>query len=198
MNFVDYISNAVRTESMNMDLIRGSSDSSRLGNDNAIRLLHAALGLTTEVVELFEALEKEDGKNVKEEIGDMFWYLAIAFDSARNEFGDVIVMPGVDVSWIGMDLKTTKCALLSEVGKFADVIKRTIFYDAYCLESTTLRKRLVKIYSLLVWLVGVTGSGKAELIMEDNITKLKKRYGARFTEEGALHRDVEAELEHIE
>lgn len=60
-----------------------------LKSDEGIRILHACLGLTTEVGELFEALVKVndsnhiDSINVLEEAGDLFWYLAII----ANVFG---------------------------------------------------------------------------------------------------------------
>jgi len=54
------------------------------------KLLHAALGLATESGELLEAVykakwagEKFDVVNCKEELGDLFWYMAILF----REFG---------------------------------------------------------------------------------------------------------------
>lgn len=54
-------------------------------SDNKIRLLHAAMGLATESGELLDAFKKHifygselDVVNVKEELGDMLWYIAIA------------------------------------------------------------------------------------------------------------------------
>ena len=38
--------------------------------------LHAVLGIMSEASELYEAFEKNDTKNMKEEIGDLFWFIS--------------------------------------------------------------------------------------------------------------------------
>lgn len=54
------------------------------------RLLHAAIGLATETGEIMEALERTavgeplDEVNICEEIGDIEWYLAIAYREMRT------------------------------------------------------------------------------------------------------------------
>lgn len=193
MEFKDYVSLAVRTESSDMKLIR-----ERLGSDNVIRMLHAALGMTTEIAEFFESLENDDVVNKKEELGDMFWYIAVAFDAARAEFGNAFVMPGNGVIWMGITLEETKKALLSAVAEYVDVLKRTIYYDKYCLEAKKVESLLMSVYKLTLWMIGVTGAGKPGEVFADNIAKLKKRYGEKFNEDGALHRDTKNELSHIE
>lgn len=57
------------------------------------RVLHAAMGLVTESAELMDALKKStyygkdlDIVNVKEEAGDILWYLAILFDAVGTDF----------------------------------------------------------------------------------------------------------------
>lgn len=77
-----YIENAKRTESRDMDAIRARLD------EKTIRLLHAGMGLTTESGEFVDALKKWifygkplDDVNLKEEIGDHFWYAAIGADA---------------------------------------------------------------------------------------------------------------------
>jgi len=193
MKFKEYVTLAVRTESCDMELIR-----SRLENDNVIRMLHAGLGMTTEVAELFESLENDDDVNKKEELGDLFWYIAVAFDATRAEFGDTLVMPGSWMTmWMGMNLEETKKALSSATAEYVDVLKRTIFYDKYCLEVKKVETLLMNIYKLALWMVGVIGAGKPGEVLVDNIEKLKKRYGEKFNEGGALHRDTKKELSHF-
>lgn len=67
----EYIQNAIRTESHNFQLQNP-------------RILHGAMGCCTEAGELLDAVKKHifygreiDVINVKEEIGDLFWYLGI-------------------------------------------------------------------------------------------------------------------------
>jgi NTP pyrophosphatase (non-canonical NTP hydrolase) len=87
MNPTEYIENAIVTESRDFDSIRP-----RL-TDRNIRLLHAAIGVSTEAGELLDSLKKAifygrelDVVNFKEEIGDILWYLAIAYDELDGTF----------------------------------------------------------------------------------------------------------------
>lgn len=88
MNSNEYIQNAIRTESTDfkaMDL--------RLNEDGTKRLLHAGIGLATEAGEFLDSLKKHifygkelDRVNLKEEMGDLFWYMAIACHELGVEF----------------------------------------------------------------------------------------------------------------
>jgi len=58
-----------------------------------IRLLHAQMGMQTETAEFTDALKKSlfygkplDVVNLKEELGDLMWYMAIAFDELGTDF----------------------------------------------------------------------------------------------------------------
>lgn len=55
---------------------------------NGIDIIHAILGLATESVECIEALLKDeiDVVNLKEEGGDILWYLAILFNATNTDF----------------------------------------------------------------------------------------------------------------
>ncbi len=84
----DYINDAIVTESRDFEGMNG-----RLNDDGVKRLLHAGIGLSTEAGEFLDALKKHifygkdlDRVNLKEEIGDMFWYLAIACDELGVDF----------------------------------------------------------------------------------------------------------------
>lgn len=77
----DYIQNAVKTESIHFD-VKGRE-----------RLLHAGIGLATESGEFLDALKKSifygkelDVVNLKEELGDVLWYMAIAMDVLGTDF----------------------------------------------------------------------------------------------------------------
>lgn len=82
----EYIQAAVRTESSRTDL-------------KGIRLEHGAFGLVTEAGELLDNLKKAyfynkavDLENVKEELGDIFWYLAIICDSHGWSFEEIMFL----------------------------------------------------------------------------------------------------------
>ncbi|MAF78178.1 MAG: hypothetical protein CME63_03015 [Halobacteriovoraceae bacterium] len=125
MNSKEYIQDAIRTESTDF-----KSMNRRLEEDGTKRLLHAGIGLSTEAGEFLDALKKHifygkelDRVNLKEEMGDLFWYLAIACDELNVEF---------------------------------------------------------------------------EPLMETNIAKLKARYGDKFSEKRAEHRDLDTERNILE
>lgn len=76
-----YLKSALRTESNNFKNINN-----RLDNEK-IRLLHVAMGIQTEAAEFTDMLKKHifygkplDEVNLKEELFDMTWYIAIALD----------------------------------------------------------------------------------------------------------------------
>jgi NTP pyrophosphatase (non-canonical NTP hydrolase) len=83
---MNYIEQALRTESITcVTLDTGKS-----------RLLHAAMGIDTEGGEFTDSLKKHifygvelDLVNLREEIGDIFWYLAIACYELGVSFEEV-------------------------------------------------------------------------------------------------------------
>jgi len=87
-----YIQDAIRTESNNFSAIGG-----RMKEEGTIRLMHGAIGLTTEAGEFIDALKKHvfygkelDRVNLAEEMGDLFWYLAIIADELKIDFESVM------------------------------------------------------------------------------------------------------------
>lgn len=85
----DYILNVLRTESLQTF----NKDDTQI-----LRGLHSAAGLVTEAGELMDAFKKHifygkplDFTNVKEELGDLCWYISLMIDVLRKE--------GVDTSW---------------------------------------------------------------------------------------------------
>lgn len=92
MDSMTYIKDAIKTESRDFD-----SMNDRLNDEGLKRLLHSGIGLSTEAGEFLDALKKHifygkelDRVNLAEEIGDMFWYLAIACDELNINFESVM------------------------------------------------------------------------------------------------------------
>jgi len=56
------------------------------------RCLHALIGLVTELPELLDAVAKNYRVNIKEEIGDLMWYLAILVDEYELDFDDILTL----------------------------------------------------------------------------------------------------------
>jgi NTP pyrophosphatase (non-canonical NTP hydrolase) len=91
MDSKKYLSDSARTVSDNYPEIR-----SRLGNKE-IDLLHAAIGLQTESAEFSDMLKKHifygkpiDKVNLREELGDQLWYIAMALRALDTTFEAVM------------------------------------------------------------------------------------------------------------
>ncbi|MEM7646918.1 MAG: nucleoside triphosphate pyrophosphohydrolase family protein, partial [Pseudomonadota bacterium] len=92
METSEYIKNAVKTESRDFDAI-----GERLKRVENQRLLHGGIGLATEAGEFLDALKKHvfygkelDRVNLREEMGDIFWYCAVIADELDVDFKDVM------------------------------------------------------------------------------------------------------------
>lgn len=88
MNSCEYIKNAMRTESTDFAQV-----AERVSDRGTLRLLHAGIGMATEAGEFLDALKKHiyygrelDAVNLQEEMGDLFWYMAIACDQLGVDF----------------------------------------------------------------------------------------------------------------
>ena len=87
MNSVDYQRLALRTECHEVMATLRIADMNKY-KPQATRLIHAAFGLSSEVGEFTDSLKKTffynqylDIQNLKEELGDCLWYIAIACDA---------------------------------------------------------------------------------------------------------------------
>lgn len=76
----------------------GSLDNFTLKSKEQFRTIHSIFGMQTEVSELAEQVfcslsgDKEiDVVNIKEEIGDLFWYIAIICDVFNLKFEDILI-----------------------------------------------------------------------------------------------------------
>jgi len=69
----------------------------RLSQDKTINILHGAIGLSTESGELLDALKKHiyygselDIPNIKEELGDLFFYMALISRELDISFNEIM------------------------------------------------------------------------------------------------------------
>ena len=84
-----FIQDSLRTESSEFNLL--CDDSGKLYNH--ARLIHAQMGMQTEAAEFTDALKKSlfygkplDVVNLREELGDLMWYMALAMDELGTDF----------------------------------------------------------------------------------------------------------------
>lgn len=87
----DFITDAMRTASHDIPAI-----TSRFSTQRDVFLLHAAMGAVTESAELLDVMKKRlfygrevDIPNMREEAGDILWYLAILFHEMGWSFEQV-------------------------------------------------------------------------------------------------------------
>jgi NTP pyrophosphatase (non-canonical NTP hydrolase) len=89
----------------------------------------------------------------------------------------------------------------TEAGELLDAYKKHIFYNKP-LDLVNIEEELGDLCWYISLMIDVLrGSGHQTSwgqIWEKNIEKLKKRYGDKFNQEGALNRDLQAEREILE
>lgn len=151
------------------------------------RLLHASLGFSSELAELIE------GENYIEELGDIFWYLNLAFDACGLHLDRDDA--SVDADPVPME------DLPILFGKFADICKRHIFYGESLTEENKkgdipLDLAKDKLQEILSDVYAIISDNDLDIqeILEKNITKLERRYpNLRFEADHALDRNLEKE-----
>jgi NTP pyrophosphatase (non-canonical NTP hydrolase) len=148
------------------------------------RLLHAAMGFCTEVAEVEEwfLLEVQDKDHLREELGDIMWYVAIALDKLdlELEIPEALIY-GFDIALLNVS-----------VGRFMDQIKREFFY-AKAIDETVLIEALGQIVEQVISINAIVLKEPFDLALEKNIDKLKARFPDKFTNEAAIHRDLDKE-----
>lgn len=155
------------------------------------RLLHAAMGLVTEVGEIYEI---NGETHLLEEVGDICWYLALGLDALGVNWDEVEILPEDDFikAVRGETVDQTRVILASEL---LDMLKKFIFYGREISTEKALAT-LVMLKNALHWgLVYSEANFSLEDVTEANMKKLKARYPDKFTEQAANDRDVNAEYD---
>ena len=190
-----YIKNVLRSESPSFDIID-------------TRILHGVIGCCTEAGELLEAVRQSmfyegylDKVNLKEEVGDMLWYIGVILDACHLKF-EVLTDKNttLQVNPLQQTLNTViyhsviGCCI--ESGNMLDVIKKSLFYSRE-LYISDIKYKLISI----MWNIRIIleiNQWTLEEVMELNIAKLKKRYPEQFTSKHAIDRDLKAERKTLE
>lgn len=141
----------------------------RSSNPVPERLLHAIIGLASEVGEVGEVLGTQT--HLAEELGDCLWYLALAFDSVGEFMGDHVIVNQNRVSVLDSYLHLT---LVSS--RLCDLIKKALYYQHWPLERDALLALFAEAMSCLAHLATLA-STDLPTIGQKNIAKLEARYG---------------------
>ena len=160
--------------------------------------LHAVIGSLTEIEELLD--NYKDGElvvsvnqqgSVAEESADMFWYLAILFRELNLDLEANTCKTPENKNGYGILMKYLQVNL-----KMLDTMKKKIYYNKK-VDMFTFINQTFELYTLLESYCKFYQTD-LELILEKNISKLKARYGDKFSSEKAINRDLETEKKILE
>ncbi len=195
MTFKEYIPKAMRT----MVDIHGASfgpngHPASLWTPADMRMIHSAIGISTEVSELSE---KIDQVNHVEELGDVTWYCAAGMSvmptDAIDEMNRLIhdLRPGV----------ADQLSLVGLSGGILDQVKRFVFYRKQ-IDIALFRQNILEIMLCVrrdaFQIIRGDYNETLSVVFDANIAKLTRRYPEKFTEDLALHRDLAAEHQVLE
>jgi NTP pyrophosphatase (non-canonical NTP hydrolase) len=122
----EFIEDCLRTESSYFQALTDKDANVYDGN----RLIHAAFGMQTESAEFTDALKKSlfygkelDVVNLKEEIGDMLWYMAIALDELGSDFDSEMARVVNKLKQRYPEKFTQKNAVVRDLGKERKILE---------------------------------------------------------------------------
>lgn len=199
MNPKEYVKNVLVTEARDFAPLQ-----ERFSQVRNIRLLHGALGLASELAEIRQMADQDviDAVNLKEEIGDVFWYMGIMVDELKADPDDVfnqstiILAKRDDPEERREMLNFLVNGMTIAIGEGIDLLKKSLMYGKELNINGLIQKlKNVNDYSeASLRLYGLT----SESSRERNIEKLRARYGEKFTEAAALERNLAVEREILE
>lgn len=189
-NFEEYQEGVLRTESVANPFVieveqRGLT----------ARSFHSIIGLNTEIGECYEAVEHGnmiDYVNLREEIGDLYWYLAVLSDDLKLLLSD----SGVNNENNSLldSLKITR--YLSN--ELLDISKKCMFYKKEINLQDELHSNYIQeIFNHLENLCSKLDTTK-EKVWSINQEKLKARYPEKFSSDKAENRDLDKERKILE
>ena len=197
MKLRDFVVGAIRTESVVQDFYCG-------GKNLNSRLVHGAIGLITEAGEFLDSLKKtlfyekdKDDLNLKEEVSDMMWYVAILCDVMGWDMEDLafkaLIVADLDMK---VDFKASDTEFEGRLlfsGK--DMCEAASEFLGLVLSGAIeeyLQSKLIEVLRAMGILLHFLDSS-FEDEAQRNHDKLKIRYPEKFTSEAALNRNIEAE-----
>jgi len=155
-----------------------------------LNLVHMVLGLAGELGEIVNCTGtqlklKIDLPNLKEELGDIYWYLS-NYCTLRN-------VPIPDSHALKINIQTDDCfeLLISSISDLVDLVKRYVAYGKD-IEIPKEYETVYDIYSAL-FMFETTYNIDGDEIRQKNIDKLKKRYPEKFSNDLAINRDLDSE-----
>lgn len=161
------------------------------------KILHAVIGSLTEVEEILD--NYSDGRLVKdineqgsiaEETADILWYISILYRELNID-DSIYSIEINEQDPFKILLEFTKVSL-----KFLDLLKKKIYYNKD-IDNQLMIDLSTKMYELILNFCHMYNT-KVSDILDKNITKLKARYGDKFSSEKAINRNLEIEKQILE
>ena len=147
-------------------------------------LLHGVSGVITELEEL---LGWNDEVNKKEEVADVFWYIALL--DRELDLNLKIPTYNVEFTQIGNDALTIQAFKTSSL--LLDFLKKKLFYNK-TIDIASFSDLTKSLFESMCIFCNVNDID-VKSILDTNIEKLKARYGEKFTSERAINRNLEKE-----
>jgi len=162
-------------------------------------IIHAVIGINTEIGELSGAVIQDDMRNVREEIGDIFWYCAVLdYTSGIPMNVEIIRESGIkDIRrhlsmFRAEHLAWTVGPLHRRATDLLDAVKKRLFYGSPSFKSDEFYNLVVLFTEELSELCSMFNINIG-VVRKKNIHKLKIRYPQKFTSLDALNRDLDEE-----
>lgn len=157
-----------------------------------IYLLHMSSAMLHECVEFIEAVEANDKVNMREELGDIYFYATAILNYFSNgrELAEFSDPESVEQAFMEFDYTKSNLILLSCCGDIFDLFKKYSIYNKE-INYTKTREKLgilfeVVLPNILKYYFGPSAS--MDDIRLENYEKLRKRFGDKYSDEGAQAR----------
>lgn len=192
----EYVKNVLVTEAKDLSPVQA-----RMSTIRNVRLMHGAIGLASELAEVVEMQQigTIDEVNLKEEMGDIYWYMGIMVDELGLDPDEVYSAKPQDLTHYSardMMLSSATDDLAISIGTAIDLLKKSLIYGKE-LDVNKLKQNLMDIGSHTQFMLNLYGF-TSEQARERNIEKLRARYGDKFTEAAALERNLAVERKILE
>ena len=159
-----------------------------------LNLAHMALGVAGELGEIVQCVGTElkvkvDLPNLKEELGDVYWYLT-NYCNIRG------ITPPLNIK--GNDLPEVECfeLLITSSSDLVDIVKRNLAYNKE-IDKVAELEVIYNLYYALDMFEKIYSLDGDE-IRDKNIEKLLKRYPEKFSDHLAINRNLEEERKTLE
>lgn len=115
---------------MNIEEYKAAAERTLIDKGHEMNLLHAALGIGTEAGELLDAFKRKlfygkelDVVNIKEEMGDLMWYMAILLRELDLDFHEILDLNIAKLRARFPDKFTEKDALERNLDRERDILE---------------------------------------------------------------------------